>query len=183
MKKSTKGALAAAAAGTLLLGGASTLAFWADDASVAGSTITAGTLDLNQTACGDWVLDGTGGTGGPLAGRLLVPGDSLTKQCTYTISSTGDHLAAKLDVSVPTSSGDLKSALSTNSSSFTITKAGGSPQTVTPGSSFNFDEGDYTVVADFAVTFPYGSSVDNSSQGDSATFDAISLTVTQVNNH
>ncbi|MCX6395246.1 MAG: alternate-type signal peptide domain-containing protein [Propionibacteriales bacterium] len=183
MKKSTKGALAAAAAGSLLLGGASTLAFWSDNASIAGSTITAGTLDLNLTTCGDWQLDGVGGAGGDLNGRLLVPGDSLTKTCTYTISSTGDHLAAKLDVGLPTSSGDLKSALSTNSSVFTITKAGGAPVTVTPGTASEFDEGDYTIVADFKVDFPYGTAIDNSSQGDSVTYDAIGLTVTQTDNH
>lgn len=181
MKKSTKGALAAAAAGTLLLGGAGTLAFWTDGATVDGSTITAGTLTLDQDACGDWQLDGVGGVGGDLAGRLLVPGDTLTKQCTYTIVGTGDHLEAALDVATPDWSGDLASKITTDAD-FTITPDGGSPSVVTAGTPYDFEEGTYTVTADFSVDFPYGVE-DNSSKGLSAAIADIGLSVTQTDNH
>ena len=42
MKKSTKGAVAAAAAGVLLLGGAGSLAYWTADGAADGGSITAG---------------------------------------------------------------------------------------------------------------------------------------------
>jgi alternate signal-mediated exported protein len=177
MQKSTKGALAAAAAGTLLLGGAGSLAFWQSTASVSGSTVTAGHLNLTQDSCGDWQLDSDGGTGGDLAGRLLVPGDSLSKVCTYTIDATGDHLEAELDIDEPNWSGDLEAALTTDAD-FTLD---GDP--VTPGTAAEFTEGTHTVIATFTVDFPYGSSADNSSFDDTATLDTIGLTVTQVDNH
>ncbi len=46
MKKSTKGALAAAAAGSLLLGGAGSLAYWTDAESITGTSI-------NPAPCAD----------------------------------------------------------------------------------------------------------------------------------
>ena len=46
MKKSTKGALAAAAAGSLLLGGAGSLAYWTDAETVGGGSIASGHLKL-----------------------------------------------------------------------------------------------------------------------------------------
>ena len=61
MKKSTKGAFAAAAAGSLLLGGAGSLAYWTDASTVDGKAITSGHLQLNPitATCDDsWQLDG-----------------------------------------------------------------------------------------------------------------------------
>ena len=62
MNKASKGALAALAAGVLLLGGAGSLAFWTDTAEVAGGAINSGELSLTDTTPGtcadaDWVLD------------------------------------------------------------------------------------------------------------------------------
>ncbi|MDI9944213.1 alternate-type signal peptide domain-containing protein [Rhodococcus sp. 1.20] len=51
MKKQTKGAIAAAAAGALLLGGAGSLAVWSDSADVSGGgPVTSGALDLSSCA-------------------------------------------------------------------------------------------------------------------------------------
>ncbi len=64
MKKATKGAIAAAGAGVLLLGGAGTLAYWTADGAAAGSDITAGDLDLTAGTCSGWTYaSGAAGTG------------------------------------------------------------------------------------------------------------------------
>ena len=103
MKKSTKGALAAAAAGTLLLGGAGSLAYWSTSANVPGADLATGHLALLDPECGDWTLDS--GEVGPVAyadGDPLVPGDALTKVCTYEIDAVGNHLRATVAAATPT---------------------------------------------------------------------------------
>ncbi len=103
MNKSTKGALAASAAGALLLGGAGSLAFWTTTQPVSGSDITAGHLKLTNPSCGaGWLLDG----GAVFTTQLLVPGDTLTKVCTFSLDAAGEHLAADFDVTAPSLSGD-----------------------------------------------------------------------------
>lgn len=88
MKKSTKGAIAAAAAGVLLLGGAGTLAYWTAETDTSGTTINSGHLALTGEDCGaGWTLDG----GDPFTNQPLVPGDTLTKTCTYTLDIAGEH--------------------------------------------------------------------------------------------
>lgn len=148
MKKTTKGALAAAAAGTLLVGGAGTLAFWTDSATVDGTSVNSGHLTLAETDCGDWQLDTEGGPGGDLGSRTLVPGDVLTKVCTYDLDASGAHLAATLDVSTPSWTGDLADALTT-SADFKLDST-----VVTPGTPVAVPEGDdHVVTASFKVTF------------------------------
>src|SRR5205085_10847187 len=98
MKKSTKGALATSAAAVLLLGGAGTLAFWNDSATVPGGTVQSGQLELGAPDCGaGWTLD----DGSLFTTQLLVPGDSLTKVCTVDLLATGAHLGADLVVGTP----------------------------------------------------------------------------------
>ena len=58
MNKTTKGAIAAAAAGALLLGGIGSLAYWTDSDPVGGGTFTAGSLSLTPlSTCDTWNLD------------------------------------------------------------------------------------------------------------------------------
>ena len=71
MKKSTKGALAAAAAGTLLLGGAGTYAFWTDTATVDGGDIASGSITLSSVVCAD---DWTHSENDDVV-EFIVPGD------------------------------------------------------------------------------------------------------------
>jgi len=178
MKKSTKGALAAGTAAVLLLGGAGTLAYWNDSETVTGTTIGSGRLDLQVVSCDDWQLDGTGGTGGDLGSREIVPGDSLTKTCTYTLTAEGDHLEATLDVSTPTWTGDLADDVTTGAT-FTV---GVDP--VTPGTPYVFEDGSpQTVTAAFTVDFPFGTGVDNTSQNVTAALADVTLTVTQTDSH
>lgn len=100
MNKTTKGAFAASAAAVLLLGGAGSLAYWSDSAAVNGGTINSGYLTLkpvvtgtNTTACDtDWKH-----TNGPKSGSTvvnIVPGDVITKSCTFKVTAKGDNLSA-----------------------------------------------------------------------------------------
>lgn len=88
MKKSTKGALAASAAGVLLLGGAGSLAYWTDNQPVDGGTIASGSLTLSAITCDAAWKEGA------LTVTTIVPGDTITKSCTGTLTLVGDHIGA-----------------------------------------------------------------------------------------
>ena len=110
MNRSTKAALAAAAAAFLLLGGAGSLAYWNSTQTVAGGSIASGTLTLTQEAgqsCTAWTLDAAGGSTTYTAGNtLVVPGDVITKDCDFTVTASGAHLAADLTMAAPSFTGD-----------------------------------------------------------------------------
>lgn len=95
MNKATKGALAAGAAGILLMAGAGTLAVWQDDASITGGTVSTGDLDL-AVAAGTWTQTATPDTAINITSFKIVPGDSLTYTTTVTAEATGDNLHGEL---------------------------------------------------------------------------------------
>ena len=102
MKKTTKGALAAGSAAVLLMGGAGTLAYWTDSVTTEGTDIATGHLSLDLDECTGWTLDG----GAAYTGQLLVPGDQLTQDCTYTLDIAGAHLSeVDFDVTLPSDVG------------------------------------------------------------------------------
>ena len=117
MRRSTKGALAASAAATLLLGGAGSLAYWNSTQTINGGSIASGTLTLTQESgqtCSAWTLDAAGGpTTYDPGTTLVVPGDVITKTCDYTVTAKGAHLAAvvSMDDTSITGDADLASAL------------------------------------------------------------------------
>ncbi len=175
MKKSYKGALAASAAGVLLLGGAGSLAYWSSTQDVPGGTINSGSLALGIPACGDWTLDS--GEDVPLVyadGDPLVPGDVLTKICTFTITATGNHLRATLGVTDAefTEVNDLSDDLDA-SAVFTV---GANP---IPAEITEDNDGD-TVSAAITVTFDPLSG--NESQLETAVLDDITVTADQIHN-
>lgn len=167
MKKSTKGSLAAGAAAVLLLGGAGSLAFWSDSDTIDGGTITAGSLTLSAVTCGaDW-LEAAVPT--PVAVTTIVPGDTVTKTCTGTLTLVGDHIGATVDLdstSVAAAEAafnnevDITAALTAPAA--TITAPGVHPVTV-------------TITAAFA-----GTPATNDSQGDTADLDALELEAVQT---
>jgi alternate signal-mediated exported protein len=175
MNRSTKGAIAAGAAAVLLLGGAGSLAFWTDSDPVGGGTFTAGSLNLVAlNTCSVWNLD-TGEPGGqpfnPATGKI-VPGDTITKVCTFTIDAVGEHLRAGVVAEPGTDSGDL-----IDSGDLTIGDAtleiGGNPVTEIT----NDDNGS---VLSVTVPVTFSSASDNTSQTLSGTLDAINIVTTQV---
>jgi len=175
MKKSTKGALAAVAAGVLLLGGAGTLAYWTAGTDVTGGTLTSGELKLTGVTCDpDWVFDATEDepSHAYVSGDLIVPGDTLTKTCTGTVVATGEHLRATVATTGGAKSGALASTLVVTP---TATIGGNTVTEITEA-----NNGD-TVSVGLQVQFPYGVE-DNSTQALSATLTDYSIALTQVHN-
>jgi alternate signal-mediated exported protein len=173
MKNSTKGAIAAAAAGVLLLGGAGTLAYWTDTASVDGTTINSGHLKLDASACNSaaWQLDGPT----PYTNQKLVPGDTLTKNCNVVIDAAGAHFN-NVDLTVTAPTDVTGAAALIDELSATVTVNGGTandvPVTV---------DGTTNLPVAITITWPYGSE-DNDSNvlaGLSATLDAITVKAQQ----
>lgn len=98
MNKATKGAIAAGAAGILLLGGAGTFALWEDNATVDAAPISTGVLTLG-VAGGTWtdVSDPQAPVAiANIADFAIVPGDTLTYTTTATITAEGDNLEGEL---------------------------------------------------------------------------------------
>lgn len=179
MKKSTKGAVAAAAAGVLLLGGAGSLAFWSDSLTVGGDTISSGHLSLDDTTgvsdiCADapWILDAaeTGSAFDPTTDKL-VPGDVLTKDCTFEVNAVGNHLKANLDVTG--GEVDALSTLTPVTSVASFTVAGATSTSITEA-----NDGE-EVKATVELTFPLGLAIDNTSQDKSLDLSSYTVTATQ----
>jgi len=190
MKKSTKGALAAAAAGTLLLGGAGSLAYWTDSSTVSGTSITSGYLDLGDPVCTggtlhDWQIDG-GAAYDPLTMRL-VPGDTLTKKCTITVNKAGTHFTnADFTVAQGATSGSAQlfgdELTLTAAYSKGATPLGSGSGTTTGVAVSNGD----TVTVDLTIAWPYGAAADNTSNDlTGAGFQAAlaDITITAKQNH
>ncbi|MGY2874994.1 alternate signal-mediated exported protein [Marmoricola sp. URHA0025 HA25] len=179
MKKTTKGALAAAAAGTLLVGGAGTLAFWTDATDVSGGTFTSGHLKLTDSTCtsADWTIDTSDAVVD--ANTRIVPGDTLTKVCTFKINAAGDHIKVNLSTATPDWNAASSSALTDELTVGATFKQGttvlADGDEVTPNA---------TITATITVDFPGDDATNgsNSLTGLSAVLDGITLTASQSHN-
>ena len=175
MKRSTKGALAASAAGILLLGGAGSLAFWNATVNVPGAAIASGDLKLSTPDCGDgWLLDdGEDVANDPYApGDKLVPGDTITKVCTFDITAAGDHLRATLGVT-----GGGFAAANALTADLDVAATYQIDGVDIPAEITEANGGD-TVTATIAVTFDAASL--NATRDLSATLNAVTITAQQV---
>jgi alternate signal-mediated exported protein len=176
MHRTTKGAFAAGAAAALLLGGMGSLAYWTDTEDVPGGAVNAGEMKLvaddTNTGCGDWTLDdGESVPSTYSAGNPLVPGDVLTKVCTFTVQATGNHLRATVGISDPayTGTGTLSEALVADAT-FTV-----DGETVTE---ITEDDDDEVLRAEVTVEFLADS--DNSTQLMTDQLANLTITATQV---
>jgi alternate signal-mediated exported protein len=169
MHNSIKAALAAVAGGTLLLGGAGTLAYWNDSGTVGGADIDSGTLLIGAPVCQGWELDG----GDPFTTQLLVPGDVLTQSCDFTIEAAGEHLGATFDVVTPT--WDTANALTSELAVGATYAVQGTPVLGTDIAVVDDD----VITAAVTVTFT-GASATNASKTISAVLDDIVITATQA---
>lgn len=181
MKKSTKGAIAAGAAAVLLLGGAGTLAYWSDAENIAGGVIDTGTLALSTPDCDDWEYAADNANPGG-AVDIIVPGDKITKTCTFDIEASGDNLQAVL--TTPTSATFTSDP---NADSLTLNVAAdykidgqAVPATITS------NNGGDTVTATITIDFPFGTAQSagapiniNNTQGLAVTLDDIAITLVQ----
>ncbi|MEV7396592.1 alternate-type signal peptide domain-containing protein [Aeromicrobium sp. NPDC092404] len=172
MKKSTKGAVAAAAAGILLLGGAGTLAFWSADIDLPGGTFTAGELKLVDTECSDWTLDDDEDDAGVVVDddTLFVPGDSITQTCTANIIATGEHLRATVGVTGAELNDEAEPYVTVESDA-TI----GGTSGITEITEAN--DGDAVTLT---VTVTFNETSGNETQGQSATLSDYAVALTQV---
>jgi alternate signal-mediated exported protein len=177
MKKSTKGALAAAAAGSLLLGGAGSLAYWTATGTVGTTTITSGNLGLSNPDCDPgvgtaavWTIDG--GTAFNPATDTIVPGDVLTEVCTFTVTASGKHLVADITTTGGTDAGGnaLETAI-TPVASYTVNNAAATQVT-------SANNG-HTLKATVSVTFPKGAAADETTKNLTETLTDYVITLTQ----
>lgn len=176
MKKSTKGALAAAAAGSLLLGGAGSFAYWTDSKDVGSAVIKSGSLELTAPVCTgtaglhDWQLDnGDAYTPGT---TKLVPGDSISKVCDLGLTLVGEHIGADLAIDTAAFTADATSlaAQLVPSASFVVD---GAPYAAIT------EPGSHTVRATVSVTFT-GLGATNESQNGTIDLNAINITADQT---
>jgi len=175
MKKSTKGALAAGTAAVLMLGGAGSLAYWSQGATLNAGSFKTGTLGLAAGTCDTNWTYATGSDSGNAA-TLIVPGDVIQKKCTYTITATGDHLTAAL--TTPATVAFTPAATGTNKMSVAATYQlnGNAITTVTSANNGQ------TVTATIAVTFPFGDATAsdiNDTQNLTEALNALTVTLTQ----
>jgi alternate signal-mediated exported protein len=171
MKKTAKGALAAAAAAAVLMGGAGSLAYWTDEQTAEGTTIDSGSLslatDATNTGCSDWTLDG--GTAFQAGTTLLVPGDTLTETCAFTLTATGAHMSGTVSATTPNLTGTLASAVQASVSNVTLDG--------TAATQFSSADNGKTLGLTVTVTFPGTSG--NSSQNLTGALSAVTVTVSQ----
>ena len=155
MKKTTKGAIAAGAAAVLLMGGAGTLAYWSDSATVDGGSVNSGELALDAGTCtGDWVYAASNSAAPGTPVTNIVPGDAVSTTCDFVITAAGDNLTAEL--TAPTTVG-ITPDPTDPATTFDATVAVGYeiggvavPATITE------DNDTDTVTATITVTFPFG---------------------------
>jgi alternate signal-mediated exported protein len=181
MKRSTKGAIAAGGAAVLLMGGAGTLAYWTATGTVDGGSFTSGELKLLNEDCDGagggtgtgWFFDSGEVTNGKeyAAGDLLVPGDVLSKTCTFDIKATGEHLRATLAATGGTDSGALAASL-TPSAAFIVD--GGAVTEITEG-----NDGD---VLSATVSVTFDPAANNTTQNISGVLADYVVTLTQAHN-
>ena len=182
MHTNTKAALAATTAAVLLLGGAGTMASWNDSATVGGGAITSGTLSLTQESgqtCTAWALDAAGGGGAFVPGTtLVVPGDVITRTCTYTINATGEHLAANVGLAVPSfdETNALVSALDATAT-YTLDPGTGAVALDDDAALTDANDGDVLSAA-VSVVFD-AATTGTTAQEMTATLDALTVSLTQ----
>ena len=181
MNKLTKGAIAGAAGIALLLGGAGTFALWNDSTSVAGGTVSTGTLDFGTVGAATWLDVSAGGAGVAWSPTSkIVPGDTITLTRDVTIDATGKNLKADLayspsSVAIPTALQPYVTVALTASqkSGDATVQASGNKYVITPQS------GGSTVVT-VVITIKFDSGASNKvGQGSSIDLAGASYTLTQ----
>jgi alternate signal-mediated exported protein len=170
MNKLVKGSIAGAAGIVLLLGGAGTLAYWNDSATIASAgTVSSGELSIASTTAGAW--DGLPANV-DIEDFLIVPGDSLEYTETFTVTASGDNLSFELGENVTDIVSTIDGAVVT--ADFDVTEG------ATAITSFTgLDAGTYTVAVSITVDFP--TSVNGTTgQLQSLDLSDAEVTVTQI---
>lgn len=181
MNKTTKGSLAAGAAAVLLLGGAGSLAYWTDSATVNAGSVNSGFLTLDDGVCdAGWVYaPGSASEGDPVVN--FVPGDVVTKDCTFVIGAEGDNLAATPVIPASVTITPSPAAPSFDADVDATYTLGGVAYTgATPITEANDTD---ALVATLLVTIPYGNDTTintNDTQNITAALADLTVTLTQT---
>lgn len=194
MNKLAKGAIAGAAGVALLLGGAGTFAFWNSTADIAGGTITAGDLLVEQDGtAGVWVNQL--GTVIDIADYRIVPGDTLTFTDDVLVTAVGDTLEATLGLgggsiaSDGTAAGDALAARLTAGAVVTATGPGitaaAAPNTydIVAADGTGGSIVDQEVTLAVTITFPFAgdpATQDNPAKNGVVSLAGMNITLTQV---
>ncbi len=171
MKPIIKAAVATSAGAFLLLGGAGSLAYWQSTDDIDTGSVSAGRLALTNATAGAWELNGS-----PIAdvsAVRVVPGDELAWDGAFDIAAIGDNVKGVLAVSGATAGGSLAPYVDVTAVAWTVDGQTHST-TVT-----NADDGKALAVA-LTVDFPFGSTVDNASQGQVLDLTDVAVTLTQA---
>lgn len=100
MNKLTKAGIATAAGIALLMGGAGTLAYWNDTATLTGGEITAGNLEIvTPINDGTWATATAPAVAIDIDDYRVVPGETLVYTTTFDVVVEGDALQAQLTLS------------------------------------------------------------------------------------
>jgi alternate signal-mediated exported protein len=173
MHKPLKGAVALAAAGLLLLGGAGTYALWSDSVTLDGGSVSSGQLAFADTTAGVWrdVSDGAPGTTiTDINTFVIVPGDILTYSLSTTLRAQGDNLAATLAAEPSSITGDAE--LLADIDVTTAVSTGGAPIAA-------ITEANDEDVIDVVVTLTFDEASGSLSQTDDIDLSNLALTVNQ----
>ncbi|WP_139978652.1 alternate-type signal peptide domain-containing protein [Nocardioides litoris] len=188
MNKTAKGALAATAAAALLMGGAGSLAFWTDADTVNGGSFTSGDLDITAVGCdANWVYAPGNAKAGTTVTKF-VPGDKITKNCTFTVTGSGDNLRAAVDLpgTIPVQGTEGTSFKVVNAASYKLSK-GGVDKALLNGKEITSADNGSILTATIVSTFDFGSSEQgnpkvnaNDMQKITRTVDGLKVSLTQV---
>lgn len=179
MKKTIKGALAAAAGGVLLLGGAGSLAYWTNSATLPAGSATSGFMTLTAGACGpNWVYANGSNVGATVV--HFVPGDQISKACTFTIGASGDNL--QFSPTIPSTVAITPTpAAPTFMATVAATYALPSGPLAATDKLTQANNGN-VLTATIKVTFPYGNATTvnaNDTENVTAALDNLTVTLTQ----
>jgi alternate signal-mediated exported protein len=177
MNKLTKGAVAAAAAIALLLGGAGTFATWNATSAVANAGITAGNLSMAPGAVAGTWSDASGTI--DLSSYRITPGDVLTFTQDFDVTATGHSLPATLSLT----DGSIAAA-SASAADIALAAALGNSAKLTATGLASDVNGGYVVPAgttsvSVTVTVTFPSAADNASQNGRVSLSGMNVTLTQ----
>jgi spore coat-associated protein N len=186
MNKATKGAIAAGAAGILLLGGAGTFALWSDTDNVNAGTVSTGVLNLTLDSADNakWTETATPNTEINLATFEIVPGDSLTYTTTVSVTATGDNLTGELEIaesSFDTAFGALAGSYVTATVAHTAVNGTGIAVDETNENLMTFSESATAYTFDVTITLEFDTDTPNlADQNLDLALPALAVTLEQV---
>ena len=137
-----------------------------------GGTVTAGTLTLTDLTC-----DTTWTEGADTDVQLIVPGDTITKECTGDITMTGDHISADVEID--------DASVATAEAAFNIATTAGDAVDITAGlTGGGTVSSSGPVSVTITVAWNYGVAADNDAQGVSTSaLDDLVVNAVQADPH